>query len=82
MKREGVSTFFIRSYLWDFSCLLDHLLLFEKCACGVGFECILKACLCNDSRIIRTHTKCCLENSSKKCLCNVFLKVILKRVSL
>ena len=44
MKREGVSTLFIHSYLWALSCLLDHLLLFE-CACGVGFEGILKMSL-------------------------------------
>ena len=29
---------------------------------------------------IRTRTKCCFENSSKRCLWNVFLKVILKSV--
>ena len=27
---------------------------------------------------IRTRTECCFENSSKVCLWNVFLKVILK----
>ena len=44
MKWEGVSTLFIRSYLQALSCLIDHLLLFE-CACGVGFENILKMSL-------------------------------------
>ena len=54
MKREGVSILFVHSYLWDLSCLLDHLLLFENVLCVV-FESILKRrhCLgklCNDSR--------------------------------
>ena len=30
MKRDGVSTLFIHSYLWALSFLLDHLLLFEN----------------------------------------------------
>ena len=29
---------------------------------------------------IRMRTKCCFENSSKRCLWSVFLKVILKSV--
>ena len=41
MKREGISTLFIHGYPWSLSYLLDHLLLLE-CACGVGFESILK----------------------------------------
>ena len=28
---------------------------------------------------IRMHTKCCLENGSKKCLRNVFLKVVFEK---
>ena len=54
MKREGVSTLFIHSYLWSLSCLLDHLLCLKLCFVVV-FESILKRRLrlgelCNDSR--------------------------------
>ena len=78
MKREGIRTLFICSYLRALSCLLDHLLLFE-CMLVVWvlkvFENVFVMVLIS----IRMHTKCCLKNSSKKCLGNVFLKVILKR---
>ena len=57
MKREGVSTIFIHSYLWALSCLLDHLknALFEN-VFMVGFENIFEkrlrlGKLCNDSRL-------------------------------
>ena len=50
MKREGVSTLFIHSYLWDLNYLLDHLLLFECVLVVVIFESILKMELCNGSR--------------------------------
>ena len=43
------------------------------------FESILKNVFVMVLVSIRTRTKCCVENSSKKCLWNVFLKVILKR---
>ena len=45
MKREGISTFFIRSYLRALSCLLDHLKisLFEKCfVMGVSLKIFFK----------------------------------------
>ena len=41
MKREGISTLFIRGFLRALSYLLDHLLLFENVLCVV-FESILK----------------------------------------
>ena len=55
MKREDISTLFIRGFPWALSYLLDHLLLFENVLC-VGFESILKRRhrlrkLCNDSRL-------------------------------
>ena len=55
MKREGISTLFIHDFPWALSYLLDHLLLFE-CACGVGFESILK-CLCNGSHFYKNAYK-------------------------
>ena len=45
MKREGVSTLFIRSYLRALSCLLDHFLLFESVLYGVGLKIFLKMSL-------------------------------------
>ena len=38
IEREGISTLYNRSYLRALSCFLDHLLLFEKSACGVGLK--------------------------------------------
>ena len=73
-----VSTLFIRNYLRDLSCLLDHLLFVWMCLwCGFWkyFENVFVMALVS----IRTRTKCCFENISKRCLWNVFLKVILKR---
>ena len=43
MKRECVSTIFIRTYLRAISCLLDHLLLFESVLCGGFFKVFLKS---------------------------------------
>ena len=40
MKREGVSTLFIHSYIWALSCLLDHFLCLKICFVVV-FESIL-----------------------------------------
>ena len=62
MKREGINTLFIHTYLWALSCLLDHFVLFENVLCVV-FESILKrrhrlGKLYNGSRLIRTYTKC------------------------
>ena len=77
MKREGISTLFIHGFPWALSYSLDHLLLFECALCG--FESISK---CNFVMIlvsIRMHTKFYFENSSKRCLWDVFLKVILKK---
>ena len=82
MKREGVSPLVSRIYLWALSCLLDHLLLVESVLYGVILKVLRKRAFVMILVFIRMHTKCCLENSSNKCLCNVFLKVILKRVSL
>ena len=42
MKREGVSTLFICSYLRALSFLLDHLLLFENLLCVVFLKVFLK----------------------------------------
>ena len=63
MKREGVSTLFIHSYLWDISCLLDHFenALFKN-VFVVGFESIFekRLCLgklCNDSRLYKNEYK-------------------------
>ena len=78
MKREGISIIFIHGFPWALSYSLDHLLLFE-CVCGVSFESIFENVFVMVLVSIRTHTKCCFENSSKMCLWNVFLKVILKR---
>ena len=54
MKRKGISTLFIHSYLWALICLLDHLLLFESMLCGGSLKVFLKmrlrlGKLCNDS---------------------------------
>ena len=45
----------------------------------MGFESILKNVFVMVLVSIRTRTKCSFENSLKRCLWNVFLKVILKR---
>ena len=63
MKREGVSTLFIRSYLRALSCLLDHLLLFENVLVVWVLKVFLKmrlgvGKLFNGSRFVRTYTKC------------------------
>ena len=62
MKREGISTLFIRSYLRDLSFLLDYLLLFE-CACGFQkyFENVFVMVLAS----IRMRTKYCFEKYFK-----------------
>ena len=57
MKRECVSILFIRSYLWDLSCLLDHLLLFEIVLCVVFLKCFEKESLCNGSRLYKNAYK-------------------------
>ena len=80
MKREGVSTLFICSYLWALSYLLDHLLLFENVLVVWVSKVFWKRAFVMVLVSIRTCTKCCFENSSKRCLWNVFLKVILKRI--
>ena len=65
MKRGGISILFIRSHLRALSLLLDHLFLFE-CVCGVGFESILKRCLCNGFRFYKNAYKVLsFENVSK-----------------
>ena len=119
MKREGIRTLFIHSYLRALSCLLDHFCFVWKYALWWVLKVFLKNAfvlgkLCNDSCLyknvykvlvlkivqrdncflkvfwkgvffvmvlvsIRTRTKCYFENSSKGCLWNMFLKVILKR---
>ena len=61
MKRKGVSTLFIHSYLRALSCLLDHLLCLKMCFV-VFFKVFLKRRLrlgelCNDFRFVRTYTK-------------------------
>ena len=74
MKREGVSTLSIHDFPWALSYSLDHLPLFE-CTCGVGFESILKKCLCNGSRLYKNVYKVLFQkNSSKRCLCIVFFE--------
>ena len=60
MKREGVSTLFICSYLWALSFQLT-LKCFIKCVC-VCFESIFEKCLllgelCNDSRLYKNVYK-------------------------
>ena len=61
MKREGVSTLFIHSYIWDLSLLLDHLLLFEN-VLVMSFESIFEkrlhlGKLCNYSRLYKNAYK-------------------------
>ena len=66
MKREDISTFFIRSYLGDHRCLLDHLLLFESVLYGVVLKWFWKHAFVMILVSIRTHTKfCLLKNVSK-----------------
>ena len=57
MKREGISTFFICSYLRALSYLLDHLLLFENVLVVWVLKVILKRCLCNGSRFYKNAYK-------------------------
>ena len=57
MKREGISTLFIRSYLWALSCFLYHLLLFEDVLVVCFLKVILKRCLCNGSRFYKNAYK-------------------------
>ena len=84
MKMEGISTLFIHGFPWALSYLLDHFLLFLKCACDVGFESILKMWLCNDSRLYKNAYKVlfwkyllkrdyferCFENDNVSQFCN------------
>ena len=79
MKRKGVSTLFIRSYLRALSYSLDHLLLLWQCACGVGFEIILKNLFVMVLVSIRTRTKFCFEKWFKEVFVNHVLKSVLKR---
>ena len=57
MKRGGIITLFIRSYLQALSYLLDHLLLFECVLVVVIFESILKMELRNGSRLYKNAYK-------------------------
>ena len=61
MKREGVRTLFIHSYIWALSCLLDHCFCLKVCFL-VGFESIFEkrlylGKLCNDSRLYKNVYK-------------------------
>ena len=56
MKKEGITTLLISSFLQALSFLLDHLLLFEN-VLVVCFESILKTCLYNDSRLYKNAYK-------------------------
>ena len=61
MKREGVSTLFIHSYLWALSCLLYHLLCL-KVYFVVVFKSIFEKRLrlgkhCNHSRLYKNVYK-------------------------
>ena len=61
MKRECVSTIFIRSYLRDLSCLIT-LKCFVLNVFVIGFESIFEKCLrlgelCNDSRLYKSAYK-------------------------
>ena len=61
MKKEGVSTLFIHSYLWALSCLLDHCFYLKMCFVVV-FESIFEkrlrlGKLCNDSRLYKNAYK-------------------------
>ena len=78
MKREGVSTLFIPSYLRALSCLLDYLKMrCLKMCFVVGFESILQNSFVAVNFVIilvsiRMHKSVGFENSSKICL---FLKM-------
>ena len=79
MKREGVSTLFICSYLRALSFLLDHLVLFENMLCDVGLKIFWKH-LCNDSRFYKNAYKVLVLKIVQRgvCLWKMILKGILK----
>ena len=68
MKREGISTIFIHGFPWALSYSFRSLAFVRLCACGVGFESILKNIFVMVLVSIRMRTKFCFErNSSKMC---------------
>ena len=69
MKREGISTLFIHGFPWALSYSLDHLLLFEIVLMVRFLKVFLKCNLVMILVSIRMCTKCCFENSSKRCEC-------------
>ena len=74
MKREGISTLFIRSYLRALSFLLDHLLLFEN-VLVVWFLKIFGKRLCNGSLFYKNAYKMFVWKIVQKCVCEMcFLK--------
>ena len=71
MKREGIITLFIFSYLRALSFLLDHLLLFECVLVVVIFESILKMELRNGSRFYKNAYKVFVSKIVQKCVCEM-----------